>query len=183
VWWGLCTPLIVTPNFTTPPAGATYFEYIAWYVSPILGVLLALADLKGLQLDRKYNPGVARPSRWAQIFDVMAAKIPQPQTDEPYAITEQRKFLEFAKRLDAHRDLETEYMKGAAQIIGRPVHDWREADAELEKFVTSAGPEHDDALIHLFYRWALAQAATLIDGINAMSYIHRPFPKFSELLS
>ncbi len=183
VWWGLCTPLIVTPNLTEPPADATYFEYIAWYVSPILGVLLALPDLKGLQLDRTYGLAIAHPSRWAQIFDVMAAKIPQAKPDEAYAITEQRKFLEFAKRLDAHRDLEAEYIKEVAQLVGRPVRDWMEADAELEIFVTSAGPEHDDALIHLFHRWALAQAATLIDGINVLPYIHRPFPKFSELLA
>jgi aminoglycoside phosphotransferase (APT) family kinase protein len=183
VWWGLCTPLIVTPNLYEPPEGGTYFEYIAWYVSPLMGVLLALADLKGLELDRQYEVREARPSRWARIFDVMAARIPLPEPDEPYAITEQRKFAEFIKRMDAYRDTEAEYLKGVEQLIGRPVRDWEEADAELEKFVMSAGPEHDDALIHLFYRWALAQAVTLIDGINYMGYIHKPFPKFSELLA
>ena len=185
MWWGLCTPLIVAPNFDEPPAGATYFDYICWYISPLMGVLLALADLKGLQLDRNFDVGEARPSRWAKMIDVMAARIPAPMVEEPYDVTEQRKFLEFLKRQDACRNVEAEYLKGVEQLIGRPVRDWTEADAQLETFVVGAGPEHDEGLIQLFFRWTLAQAAALLDGpgYNSIAYLHRPFPKFRDLLA
>ena len=185
IWWGVCTPLIVTPNFTAPPAGATYFEYINWYVSPMLGVLLALADLKGIPVDLTPPEVAARPSRWAKIFDVMAARLPAPSANEPYSLTEQRKFIEFARRMDACRDIERAYIAEVAALTGEPSGDWAEADAALERFVLSAGPEHDDTLINLFMRWTKAIAAVLLDGpgYNQVAYLHRPFPRFRELLA
>jgi aminoglycoside phosphotransferase (APT) family kinase protein len=182
-WWGLCTPLIVSPNLHEPPEGGTYFEYIAWYVSPLMGVLLALADIKGLALDKAYMPGPPTPSRWAKVIDIMASRIPAPAPEEPYAITEQRKFINLIKRMDAQRDVEVEYVAGVERLLGRPVEGWADADAKLEKFVETAGPEHDDALIALFYRWTLAQSVSLIDGINYMTYVHKPFPRFAELVA
>lgn len=185
VWWGVCTPLIVTPNFTAPPASATFFEYINWYISPMLGVLLALADLKGIPVDLTRPEIASRPSRWAKIYDVMAARIPPPAADEPYSVTEQRKFIEFARRMDAYRDVEQSYIDEVAALTGEAASDWQQADAALERFVLAAGPEHDDVLIQLFLRWAVAQAAVLLDGpgYNQVAYLHRPFPRFRELLA
>ena len=185
VWWGLCTPLIVTPNFTRTAPEATYFEYTWWYVSPLLGVLLVLADLKGLEIDLTPPAVPARPSRWAGIFDVMAARIPQPSPDEPYELTERRKFIEFARRQDAFRDVEAGYIAEVAALTGRPVADWAEADAVLEEFVLRAGAEHDDTLIRMFLRWAVAVGGILLDGpgYNEIAYLHRPFPRFTELVA
>ena len=183
VWWGLATPLITTANRDTPPAHGTYFEYIAWYVGPLMGAMLALADLKDLQLDTHYQVPEPRPSRWAPMLDVMAARIPAPAPDEPYEHAEQRKYVQFLKRMDAQREVEAEYCEGVAALLGRPVRDWQEADAALEQFVLTAGPEHDDALIHLFYRWTLAQSTTLLDGINYMYYLHHPFARFTDILA
>lgn len=58
-------------------------------------------------------------------------------------------------------------------------------DAALERFVLAAGPGQDDRLIRLFLRWAVAQAAVLLDGpgYNQVAYLHRPFPRFRELLA
>jgi aminoglycoside phosphotransferase (APT) family kinase protein len=181
VWWGLCTPLIITPNLHTPPSHATYFEYIGWYVATILGSFAVVADMKGMKLDRQHAPRPAAPSRWAQIFDVMAAKIPPPEPQETYAIREQRNFLELVKRMDANRDVETGYLRDVERLLGRPVRDWEQADEELEKFVLSAGPEHDDALISLFYAWSSAQAATLLDGLTQLPAKDRP--RLSEILA
>lgn len=183
VWWGLCTPLIITPNLNEPPPHGTYFEYIGWYIGPIMGALLTLADMKGIELDTHFDVPEAKPSRWAHIFDVMAARIPAATADEPYAIQEQRKFVEFIRRIDAYRNVEDEYLQGVSQLLAKPIDDWQQADEELERFVLEAGPEHDAALIKLLYRWSLAQAVTLIDGINHFYYLHSPFPRFSEILA
>jgi aminoglycoside phosphotransferase (APT) family kinase protein len=181
IWWGLCTPFILTADLHSPPAHSTYFEYIGWYIGSMLAAFEVLADMKGLKLDTKYQAKATQPSRWAQIFDVMAAKLPPPAENEPYALQEQRKFMEFARRVDAHRDLEDEYLKGVERLLGRPMDDWRQADKELEKFVLNAGPEHDEALITLFHRWALAQAVTLIDGLAYLPMLYNPFQRFSEI--
>jgi aminoglycoside phosphotransferase (APT) family kinase protein len=185
VWWGICTPLIVAPNFDAPSATSTYFEYTWWYISPLLGVLLAIADLKGLKVDNSFHPGPGQPSRWAPLIDVMASRLPARSPDEPYDLTERRKVYEYIRRQDAHRDVEDDYVNAVAKLTGRAASGWSEADAALEEFVVTAGPEHDDDLIRLFHRWTVAIGATLLDGLdyNEIAYLHRPFPKFTELLA
>lgn len=102
-----------------------------------------------------------------------------------YPVTEQRKFIEFARRMDAFREVEQRYIDEVAVLTGEAAEDWQQADAALERFVAAAGPEQDDMLIQLFLRWSIAQAAVLLDGpgYNQIAYLHRPFPKFGELLT
>ena len=183
VWWGLCTPFILTGDLHAPPCSAKYFEYVGWYIGAILSMCEVLADLKGIELDRTYAMTPTQPSRWAQLFDVMAARMPQPAGTEPYDIREQRNVWEFAKRMDAHRDLEAEYLQGVARLLGHSVHDWMQADEELEKFVMTAGPEHDAALIFLFHRWSLAQATTLIKGMAHLPMLDDKWPRLSQLIA
>ena len=183
VWWGLCTPFILTADLQAPPASAKYFEYIGWYIGSIIAQLEVLGDMKGLKLDQNPPIEATQPSRWAQIFDVMAARVPRPAADEPYEILEQRRVWEFARRMDAHRELEAEYLKDVERLVGRRVHDWRQADEDLEKFVMGAGPEHDEALITLFHRWAVAQARTLLDGQVHLPMFDANWPRLSEVIA
>ena len=67
-------------------------------------------------------------------------------------------------------------------VIGKPVRDWREADAALEEFVLSAGPENDDELIRLFHRWCQAQANTLLHGLTQLPEYGGNRLKFSQIL-
>ena len=183
VWWGLCTPFILTADLHAPPASAHYFEYVGWYIGAIISMLEVLGDAKGLTLSQAVEVTPPQPSRWAQIFDVMAARVPQAVDGESYAIQEQRKFLAFAKRMDGHRDVEAGYLKDVQRLIGRPVKDWVEADAALEQFVLSAGPEHDDALITLFHRWAVTQAKTFLPGLAHLPMFDSSWPRFSKILA
>jgi hypothetical protein len=113
----------------------------------------------------------------------MAARVPPPAADEPYEIVEQRKVWEFVKRMDAHRDVEAEYLKDVERLLGRPVNDWMQADEELERFVLTAGPEYDDELIALFHRWSIAQARTLIDGLAHLPMFGSNWPRLSKLIA
>lgn len=183
VWWGLCTPYILTADLHAPSGEAKYLEYIGWYLGSLIAQFEVLGDMKGLKLEQNFAKAQAQPSRWAQIFDVMAARVPQPSPNEAYDITEQRKVWEFAKRMDAQCDVEARYLDDVARLIDRPVRDWQEADAELEKFVLAAGPEHDDALITLFHRWAIAQARVFLDGQVHMPMFDASWPRFSEILA
>jgi len=183
VWWGLCTPFILTGGMHSPRAEATYFEYIGWYLGSIASQFSLLADLKGLELSLEYTPPEPHPSRWAKMFDVMASRVPPQKFDEPYATTEERNFLELARRMDAHRDVEAEYLRDVEKLTGKAVRDWLEADTELEQFVLAAGPEHDDALIALFHRWSIVQLRTLFEGLVQLPMFESDWPKFSRLLA
>ncbi len=183
VWWMLCTPFILTADLHAPPAGAKYFEYVGWYIGACITMLETLSDMKGLGLDKHYEVEAPRPSRWAQLVDVMAARVPPPAPNEAYEIVEQRKVWEFLKRMDAHRDVEAAYLKDVERLTGRAVTDWMQADEELEKFVLSAGPEHDDALISLFHRWSIAQARTLVDGLAHLPMFGSNWPRLSQLIA
>jgi len=183
VWWGLCTPFILTADLHDPPAGASYFEYAGWYIGACISMLEVLGDARGLDLGQDVDVGAPQPSRWGRIYEVMAAKLAPPAPDEPYAAQEQRKFLEFAKRMDAHRDMEARYLADVQRLTGRAVGNWLEADAALEKFVLAAGPEHDDELIALFHRWAVIQAKTLLPGLAHLPMFESHWPRFSEIIA
>jgi len=183
VWWGLCTPFILTSGMHTPRPEATYFEYIGWYLGSIISQLELLADLKGLDLSLDYYPPAPKPSRWASLFDVMAARVPAKEANEPYATTEQRNFLEFTRRMDAHRDLEAGYCAEVSALTGTQAGDWHAADTALEAFVLQAGPERDDELISLMHRWAVMQVRTLLDGLVHLPMFGDSWPKFSRLLA
>ncbi len=183
VWWGLCTPFILTADLHAPSSGAKYFEYVGWYIGSIISQLEVLADLKGLQLPKDCARAPARPSRWAQLFDVMAARVPPPAAGESYETTEQQKVWEFTRHMDAHHEFESGYLRDVAALVGHPVHDWLQADEALEKFVLDAGPEHDEALITLFHRWAIAQARTLIEGQAHLPMFEDSWPRLSELIA
>jgi len=182
-WWGLCTPFILAGGMHNPQPGSTYFEYVGWYLGSILSMLQVLAEAKGIDLPLEAPEDPAHPSRWARIFDVMAARVPPEADGEPYETTEQRKFLEMAKRMDAHRDIEAGYLRDVARLTGKAVGDWHEADAALENYVLAAGPEHDEELIRLFHRWALGQALTLMGGMIHLPMLGEHWPKLSRLIA
>jgi hypothetical protein len=52
-------------------------------------------------------------------------------------------------------------MAEVAEILGHRPANWQQAEAELERFVLAAGPEHDAALVRLFHR-RLAREAVLL---------------------
>jgi len=185
VWWGICTPLIVAPNFDAHSVTSTYFEYTWWYISPVLGVLMAIADLKRMELDNTVEAAAGRPSRWAPMIEVMASRLPQPSPGETYDLTERRKVYEYLRRQDAHRDIERDYVAEAARLTGRALSDWREADAALEEFVKAVGPEHDEELLRLFHRWTVEIGARLLDGpgYNEIAYLHRPGMDYRDLVA
>lgn len=117
------------------------------------------------------------------MIDVMGGRVAAADPAEPYEITERRKFLTFASRMDAYPDVEAEYFAGVEALTGRAVHDWLEADTVLERFVLSAGPEHDEALIRLFHRWAVTQAKVFLPGLAHLPMFDAHWPKLSRLIA
>lgn len=183
VWWGLCTPFILAGGMHEPPPSATYFEYIGWYIGSLVSIFEVLADARGMELSREVAMPEPAPTRWAKLIEVMAARVPPPVADEPYQVTEQRKFLTFAGRVDAYPDVEAGYLRDVERLTGKRVGDWHEADTELEKFVLAAGPEHDEELIRVLHRWAVVQAKVLLPGLAIMPMFDSHWPRLSRLIA
>ncbi len=183
VWWGLCTPFILTADLHAPGTQAKYFEYAGWYIGSIISQLEVLADAMGIVLSKELDVPAPRPTRWAKMIDVMLGRLPAPDPAEPYDLTEQRKFLTFVQRADAQRDVEARYFADVEALTGRAVADWLEADTVLEHFVLSAGPEHDEALIRLFHSWAVTQARTFLPGLAHLPMFDSHWPKLSRLVA
>jgi aminoglycoside phosphotransferase (APT) family kinase protein len=181
-WWGLCTPFILTGGMHNPQPTSTYFEYVGWYLGSVMSMLQVLAEAKGIELPLQAPEVPSHSSRWSRIFDVMAARVPPGAEGEAYEVTEQRKFLELAKRMDAHPVIETDYFRDVERLTGKAVGDWHDADTELEKFVLAAGPEHDDELIRMFHRWALGQAVTLMGDMIHLPMLGEHWPRLSRLI-
>jgi len=183
VWWGLCTPFILTADLHDPPPHANYFEYAGWYIGAILSKMAVLAGAKGLNLPLDCTVPAEQPSRWARMIGAMASRVPVEAPGESYELTEQRKFLEFTRRADAHPHIESEYFADVERLTGKQVSHWLDADAELEKFVLAAGPDRDAELIELFHRWAVRQARTFLPGLAHMPMFDAHWPKFADLIA
>lgn len=182
VWWGLCTPFILTADLHNPPPHAKYFEYVGWYIGSIVSIFEVLGDAKGLNLSQDVDAAAPNPSRWAKMIDVMAARVPPEAPNEPYDVTEERKFLKFTARTDAHRAIEDEYFREVQRLTGKAAGNWLEADANLERFVLAAGPERDGELITLFHHWAVTQAKILLPGLAHLPMFDRHWPRLSKLI-
>jgi hypothetical protein len=55
-----------------------------------------------------------------------------------------------------------------ARLLGRRPPTWQQADAELERFVLAAGPEHDAALVAHLYRRTLRHESLLTGVLNEL---------------
>jgi len=165
----------------TPLPSAAYCDNISWYLGGMVGALEALADLKGVKLDADMPAAVARPSRWSPVFDVLATRFLGTETSGAYELKQYEGLVTLARRLEAQKDVESEYIEEAGKLLGHAVLDWKQADRELEEFVLSAGPEHDEALIQMFYRWCRRQAS-LLEGLVYMPNLTTRLQPFSEII-
>jgi hypothetical protein len=67
-------------------------------------------------------------------------------------------------------------------VLGKKFTNWMEADAALEKYVMSAGPEQDAVLIPLFYRRTQRQAWLMEPLLSRPEAANRALT-FNEIMS
>jgi aminoglycoside phosphotransferase (APT) family kinase protein len=183
VWWLLSTPLVIASSLYEPLPGASYYDHVCWYSGAIIGAFECLADRLGVELEEARPTVGSAPSRWSPIFDVLAARLgADARPGDPYDREQREKLVEFARRVDAHKeDAEAAHLRDAGRLLGRSLRDWEHADCELEAFVLEAGPEHDAELVRIFHRWCRRQGA-LFDGLVQMPNLVRRVQPFREML-
>jgi hypothetical protein len=117
--------------------------------------LWALAECMNVKIAPSVAP-VAPPSRNSVIIDVLEQSLRrvEPGSDlDKYQLESSQVLAQWLRCVDAAgRITERQDLARIAEIIGHTPSDWLEADAELERFVLQAGPEHDVMLLNYFAR-------------------------------
>jgi len=186
----ISTALIITPSLAQTKAGVDYPEYLSWYIDSLMFALDAIADINGITLKKPAELEPRPQSRWAPIFDGLSstfgeadgADAEEQGTSGAYRRGLARRLTAFALKRDLYgAAMDEDYVRDVSDYLGRTFADWRDADAALEKFVATAGPEADEPLIQLLYRWCWRQAI-LLDGVVANEMWKLRLQPLSELL-
>lgn len=159
-----------------PDPVGNFPEYMSWYLCSLTAALQPMAEVLGIPVER---PKLAspQPSRWVKATEILEKRIPRPDmrmtsegiadegaTSKDYEQMLNHDLATVARRNDLYRaELEAEYIADTENILGRRVNGWADADAQLESFILTAGPEYDARLLSMFIRWTQRQLQ-LIEG-------------------
>jgi hypothetical protein len=158
-----------------PQTGSPHFEYLWWDLMQRRALVWALAECIGISIERPLPPTPA-PTAAAPMLAMLEDSIAQQPPAAGFDRYQQHALAQLARclaRVDAvGPELDAQTTAEIATILGRDLADRAEADRELERFVLSAGPEADAALVGCFARqvertvFALEPVADLVDGFD-----------------
>jgi ketosteroid isomerase-like protein len=172
VRFGWVNPLSLGWMCLDPPMEINYVQYKAWYVLCSMWSLDVLATLTGATLDPLDIPDAA-PSPRAPAYQLMVAALdPDNAVDREraYELGSLHRVAQYLEQSDLYGPaFEEANMAEVAEILGHRPATWQQAEAELEQFVLAAGPEHDAALVRLFYRRLAREAALLHPALGYLT--------------
>jgi aminoglycoside phosphotransferase (APT) family kinase protein len=150
-------PLEVAEELGKPAAASDHYEYFRWHADGLQTALEDIADYVGLELP-PYTPPPLAKSWGVLALEGLAATVDRINTADVYSAYRQEK-AGMTARYCAYREawapaFQQEYLSDIAELTGQKAQSEWEADAVLEKFVRSAGPELDAPLIRLLFRRA-----------------------------
>jgi len=150
-------PLEVAEELGKPAAASDHYEYFRWHADGLQTALEDIADYVGLELP-PYTPPPLAKSCGVLALEGLAATVDRINTADVYSAYRQEK-AGMTARYCAYREawapaFQQEYLSDIAELTGQKAQSEWEADAVLEKFVRSAGPELDAPLIRLLFRRA-----------------------------
>ena len=169
VQWSLCTPMTLNGMVQGAPPLVELVQYFQWYHQYALTALEALAHVTGTEI-----PSVELPepvaTRDTVVHDALAAVIRTLAADDDVARFRRDStavLAEYLGRVERYGPaIEAAFLDEVAAILGERPADWATADAALETFVLSAGPEHDVALLQLFIRVSLRRLLLMEPMLN-----------------
>jgi hypothetical protein len=172
VRFGWVNPLSLGWMCLDPPKEINYVQYKAWYVLCSMWSLDVLATLTGASLDPPRIPDAA-PSPRGPAYQLMATALdPATATDKAraYELGSLHRVALYLEQSDIYGPgFEDDNMADVAEILGHRPTSWKQAEAELERFVLGAGPEHDAALVRLFYRRLAREEALLHPALGYLT--------------
>ncbi len=171
----ILTPLQVARELAEPTASIDYHEYVIWNAFCVLIALDCIAEIKGYERERFTPPSSPQHSRYAICADALAMSIAGSSTStaefDRYRAHKQARVLRFLAKADAYRDaFDSAYRADTETLLGRPVSNWAEADAELERLAQQESPADEEALLRLFTRRYLRECFLLADPEDTVNY-------------
>jgi len=171
VRFGLCTPISTAHLVADPPPGVEYVQYLAWYLVYGRLCLEVIAQMQGLALRPPALPA-AEETRHSAGFRALAERLETPAdagAAAAYQLATARRLAHYLARAERFGPaLEAENLDEVARLLGRRPSGWQQADAELERFVLAAGPEHDAALVEILQRRTLRHESLLAGALNEL---------------
>ena len=161
--FNLCTPLVMAHFVAGAQPEVDHAMYQAWYVVWARAALAGIAELMRVSLPKiePYEvPASTRAAAYASLVHQLGELKSQAEGDEArvYEIDRPLRLavaLERADALGAKFDrIEREEI---AVLLGRPVEDLLEANAELERLVLASEPDRDAEFLTYFYRRILRE--------------------------
>jgi hypothetical protein len=151
----MLTPLQVADALAHPENAAQYHEYFCWHEHTIVDAIKDIARIIGVKLE-PYRLPDPRPDRLGYLLRALAAKVEAMPAEDDYAAYlrfDLASALKFLRDEAAVRtEIEREYLDEVEALIGRrPENTW-DGDVQLTRFVQSAGPEHDEAILRILHR-------------------------------
>jgi len=168
------TALLISPSLEKVKGGIDYPEYISWNIISLLFIVVAIAEVKGVTLERPAPLEGRAPGRWGSNLDVIeqtfgaaAGGNAKVSDEEAYRQGLAKRLVEFERRRERFgRDAEAEYIDDVADLTGTRASDWREADRVLEDYVLTASTSDDEKLLILFHRWCWRQFQMLTGVVS-----------------
>ncbi|HUP72364.1 MAG TPA: phosphotransferase [Acidimicrobiales bacterium] len=172
VRFGWVNPLSLGWMCADPPREINYVQYKAWYVLCSMWSLDVLATLTGATVDPPAIPDAA-PSPRAPAHQLMVAALDPanaPDAARAYELDALHRVAQYLEQSDLYGPaFEADNMAEVAEVLGHHPATWQQAEAELERFVLAAGPEHDAALVRLFHRRLAREKALLHPALGYLT--------------
>lgn len=143
-------------------ARADYVTYLGWEIAGGCSVLSALAEELGEELDRT-------PPDYDDTGELLSSSLRASLSSwtapsAPYDEGRTQSLLAHASLvLRRNPSLTNRYLDDVGKLLGARPRSAAHADAELEAFVVSAGPEWDHELLHLLHRHVQRSRAVFPD--------------------
>ena len=184
IQWAACTPISMSVNLSTPHPTGDMVQYFEWSTHLGRVALEVIARRSGVALP-PISPAPARQA-WQGVMaeSLIGAIRALPAADDfsRYQRDSAAKLAEFMRRSgELAPDFERAEIEETNALLGRRHNDWAEADAALEWFVLAAGPEHDAALIKLFYA-RTRRRAVLLEPVLSRKEMAQPIASLSSLI-
>ena len=148
------TPLSMARLVAQPSPHTNFPQYLGWYLVYARIPLELIAEVEGVELDPPTLPAAAT-SRYTPGFEQLRRQLEQGGADESrdYETDTAFRTAQYLEQVDRFgADLAAQDLDEVSTLLGHAVKNTAEVDEALEKFVLSAGPDDDPALIRLLHR-------------------------------
>lgn len=171
---GVVPPMHMAGFFAKPAISNDYVQSMIWNAVWLRSAVENIAEIHGWPAEPFIAPPAAARPPSAAIVDWMAMDVDAlPVSDElsGYKRWRHLRALRYLQRAADHEAaLDHAYLSDVTALLGYQPATRTEADAALEAYVATAGPEDDERLVRLFWRQMNGQCFLLADPLDKGAY-------------